>query len=156
MRPITTTLSVSNASFVARTVDWIPRHLYDTLSAAFDHPGMGFVQILQRCPVFNDVAYAPLRTNPENVTFLAHMQGIPVDDRLAVKGGGTVDHDPSDLDAAFALSRRREPIPIGLFYCDPIAPRYDLIRHNELAAARANGNPQTINALLDKYQIDAA
>ncbi|MFQ5612538.1 MAG: thiamine pyrophosphate-dependent enzyme [Anaerolineae bacterium] len=155
MRPITTTLGVANASFVARTVDWYPRHLYDTLSSAVDHQGLGFVQILQRCPVFNDVAYAPLRSNPESVVFLSHERGIPIDERLAKKGGDVIEHDPADLDAAFALSRREEPIPIGLFYRNPDAPRYDLIRHNEVAAARGNGRQKSINALLARYQIDA-
>jgi len=155
MRPITATLGVTNASFVARTVDWLPRHLYDTLSRAFDHQGLGFVQILQRCPVFNDVAYAPLRSNPENVLFLKHPNGIPIDKRLAQKGSESIDHDPGELDAAFAISRREEPIPVGLFYHNPAAPRYDLIRRNEIAAAQNNGKPKSINALLAKYQIDA-
>ncbi len=154
MRPITTTLGIANASFVARTVDWQPQHLYNTLDSAFVHGGLGFVQILQRCPIFNEVAFAPLRSNPESVVFLNHQNGIPVNDHLAQKSGGLIEHDPTDLDTAFALSRHEESIPIGLFYHNPQAPRYDLIRQNEITAAQANGKPKSINALLAKYQID--
>ncbi len=154
MRPITTTLGIANASFVARTVDWQTQHLYNTLNSAFEHGGFSFVQILQRCPVFNEVAFTPLRSNPESVVFLNHQNGIPVDDRLAKKGGGLIEHDPTDLDAAFAFSRQDESIPIGLFYHNPNAPRYDLIRQNELIAAQNSDKPKSINALLEKYQID--
>jgi 2-oxoglutarate ferredoxin oxidoreductase subunit beta len=47
--PVQTTLSVTNASFVAQTVDWSPPHLLATLRAAHHHPGLAFVRIIQRC-----------------------------------------------------------------------------------------------------------
>ena len=52
MSPLTVTLGVQNASFVAQAVDWIPESLFQIITAAFRHRGLSFVRILQRCPEF--------------------------------------------------------------------------------------------------------
>ncbi|MEK8036181.1 MAG: thiamine pyrophosphate-dependent enzyme, partial [candidate division NC10 bacterium] len=49
LNPLSATLGVTNASFVAQTGDWVPAHLYATLLAAYRHRGFAFVRILQRC-----------------------------------------------------------------------------------------------------------
>ncbi|MBA1331259.1 2-oxoglutarate oxidoreductase, partial [Candidatus Endoriftia persephone str. Guaymas] len=51
LNPLTTTLSISNVSFVAQVPDWNPPMLYETIKAAHQHRGTSFVRILQRCPV---------------------------------------------------------------------------------------------------------
>ncbi|MEZ4962019.1 MAG: hypothetical protein R2830_19480 [Saprospiraceae bacterium] len=48
VNPIQTTLGVSNVSFVAQTVDWVPSHLYATIKAAYEHEGFSFVKISMR------------------------------------------------------------------------------------------------------------
>lgn len=152
IQPITTSLGIANASFVARTADWIPPHLYDTIAKAFDHPGLGFVQVLQRCPVYNPDAYAPLRDDPNNIIYLTHENGIPVSDALIRRSAGAIEHDPSDLDAAFALSRQESPLPLGLFYANPQAARYDLIRRKEIEEAQKSGRP-SVNEALAQYEV---
>ena len=152
IQPITSSLGITNASFVARTADWIPQHLYETIARAFDHPGLGFVQILQRCPVYNPDAYAPLQNNPQGIVYLTHEKGIPVSEALIRRSAGTIEHDPSDLDAAFALSRQKQPLPLGLFYANPDAPRYDEIRHREVKEAQGNG-PVSVNEVLARYEL---
>ena len=51
LNPLSTMLGTTNVSFVAQTAEWIPAHLYATLRAAYHHKGLGFVRILQRCPL---------------------------------------------------------------------------------------------------------
>lgn len=152
LQPITASLGVTNASFVARTADWIPQHLYATIARAFDHPGLSFVQILQRCPVFNPEAYAPLQSDPTGTIYLTHTLGIPVSDALIRRSAGTIEHDPLDLNAAFVLSRQEWPLPLGLFYANPEAPRYDLIRRQEIEEARQNGKG-SIHRLLAHFEV---
>ncbi len=48
----TVALGVTNASFVAQTAEWVPAHLFATLRAAYQHRGLAFVRILQRCPIY--------------------------------------------------------------------------------------------------------
>jgi len=152
LQPITGSLGITNASFVARTADWIPQHLYETVAKAFDHPGLAFVQILQRCPVYNPEAYAPLREEPQRIAYLTHANGIPVSDALLRRSAGAIEHDPSDLDAAFTLSRQTDPLPLGLFYANPEAPRYDVIRWQEIEAAQKNGRP-SVNEALARFLV---
>ncbi len=52
LNPLSVTLGVANASFVAQAVDWIPEILYDILVRAYHHKGFSFVRVLQRCPEF--------------------------------------------------------------------------------------------------------
>ena len=46
----------SGATFVARTVDRNVAHVEETLKRAAHHPGAAFVEILQNCNVYNDLA----------------------------------------------------------------------------------------------------
>ena len=39
LNPVSATLGITNASFVAQTADWIPAHLYQTILAAYKHRG---------------------------------------------------------------------------------------------------------------------
>ena len=45
---LSTTLGVTNASFVANTVEWIPDLLYDVIKQAYAHQGLAFVRVVQR------------------------------------------------------------------------------------------------------------
>lgn len=153
LRPITAALGATNASFVARTADWVPQHLYDTIAAAFDHPGTGFVQILQRCPVYNPDAYEGVRTDPAGIVYLQHERGISVSEALVRRSAGTIQHDPLNLSEAFALSQQDHPVPLGLFYANPDAPRYDLIRRQEIEAAQQKNDTPSINGLLSNYEL---
>ncbi|HNH30957.1 MAG TPA: thiamine pyrophosphate-dependent enzyme, partial [bacterium] len=79
INPIQTTLGVSNVSFVAQTVDWNPAHLYATIEAGYNHPGLSFIRVLQRCPVFQKDLFQTTMSSPDAITLLTHKNGIQVD-----------------------------------------------------------------------------
>jgi len=47
----------AGATFVARSFDIDPKHLTETLRAAWEHEGASFVEIYQNCNIFNDKAF---------------------------------------------------------------------------------------------------
>jgi 2-oxoglutarate ferredoxin oxidoreductase subunit beta len=118
-------LGFTNVSFVARTLDWNPLHLYQTLKAAYHHKGLSFVHILQRCPTYTEAIFDQLRNQPERITVLRHEEGVEVDPAVARLFENHLEHDPSDLEAARRLAEAGEKIPIGLFYRNPEAPLYE-------------------------------
>jgi 2-oxoglutarate ferredoxin oxidoreductase subunit beta len=122
-----TTLGFPNVSFVARTVDWNPAHLYRTLETAAAHGGTSFVHILQRCPTYTPAVFDEWRNNPDLTLLLEHENGVPVDDAVGRMYRNRQRHDPRDLAAARELARFDEKLAIGLLYRNPEAPRYDLL-----------------------------
>ena len=54
----------AGASFVARTIDRLPKHLAAILKRAAEHKGTSVVEVYQNCNIFNDGAYSDL-TDPE-------------------------------------------------------------------------------------------
>jgi 2-oxoglutarate ferredoxin oxidoreductase subunit beta len=125
LNPIAVTLSVTNASFVAQTVDWNPQHLYATILAAHRHQGFSFVRILQRCPHFTRDVFEPCRRDPSLLLLMDHPEGIVVDAATRKIFTNQIDHDPEDHLEAQALAVRQDAYPIGLFYRNKDADRYD-------------------------------
>ncbi|HXV76606.1 MAG TPA: thiamine pyrophosphate-dependent enzyme [Candidatus Polarisedimenticolaceae bacterium] len=130
LNPLTVTLGITNASFVAQTLDWNPPHLYATLAEAHRHRGLSFVRVLQRCPHYLEGAWDGVQRDPTRVLLLTHANGIPLDESLARPFTNRVEHDPSDLARGRELAAREDVVPIGLFFRDEDAERYD-----ELSAA---------------------
>ena len=122
---VETVLGFTNVSFVARTVDWNPPHMYQTLRTAYRHRGLSFVHILQRCPTYTPNVFDEWRSNPDTVRLLVHEDGVPADPPVAKMYRNHVEHDPSDLDQARRLAADVERIPIGLLYRNAEAPRYE-------------------------------
>jgi len=125
INPLCVTLGITNASFVAQTVDWSPPHVYATLREAHRHPGLAFVRILQRCPHFTPKLWEPLQKDPMKLMLLTHPDGVPVDETWARVFPNRQEHDPSDLDAARVHAAGTEVIPVGLLYRNPNCERYD-------------------------------
>lgn len=152
LNPIQTTLGVSNASFVAQTVDWNPAHLYATVEAGFEHPGMSFIRVIQRCPVYQKDLHEPEVVNPNTVTLLNHPKGIHLDEQVVKMYKHVVEHDPSDIDRARQLADMTDSIPIGLFYQDRTKPRFD-----DYGAHNMGMTPEdklrAINRELDKLAV---
>jgi len=119
------TLGFTNISFVARTVDWNPIHLYQTLYAAYKHKGTSFVHILQRCPTYTSDLFLEAQRTPDMTLMLTHQNGIVPEPVLEKLFKNRAEHDPSDIAAARAYADRNDVIPIGVFYRNPDAPRYD-------------------------------
>jgi 2-oxoglutarate ferredoxin oxidoreductase subunit beta len=125
LNPISVTLGITNASFVAQTIDWNPPHLYNTIRAAYEHPGASFVRILQRCPHFTSHVFAEPQHDHSQVLLMNDPGGIPLDPAVAKLFPNKVEHNPHDLTEARALAERTDAYPIGLFYRNEDALRYD-------------------------------
>jgi 2-oxoglutarate/2-oxoacid ferredoxin oxidoreductase subunit beta len=123
--PLVATLGITNASFVAQTIDANPVHLHNTLKAAFHHKGFSFVRILQRCPVYTDDAFQCLREDPNTTLLLDHPLGIETGPATKARFPHKLAHDPTDLAAARQVASAGDKVPIGLLYRNPDAPRYD-------------------------------
>ncbi len=150
INPLVTTLGVTNVSFVAQTAEWIPAHLYATLRAAYQHKGLSFVRVLQRCPMFTSSLYERAVKDPNLTELLVHDDGITVPDLDKVYRH-RLTHDPSDIDAARRLAETSDQIRLGVFFRDENRPRYDEIRRPRKISS--SERMALLNAELDKYAV---
>jgi 2-oxoglutarate ferredoxin oxidoreductase subunit beta len=150
LNPLSATLGVTNASFVAQTAEWIPAHLYETLKAAYEHNGFAFVRILQRCPVYTASIYDEAVRKPDAIELLIHDDGIHVPDLDQIYKNHLV-HDPSNLNEARRLSEASEKVRIGVFYRNENASRYEEIRR--LPAHTAEERIALLNEEFDRYAV---
>jgi len=150
LNPLSTTLGVTNASFVAQTGDWVPAHLYETLLAAYRHRGFAFVRVLQRCPQYTAQLFDPVIRDPGNVELLVHPDGIviPELDRIYKN---QVRHDPSDLDGARRLAQADGMFRLGVLYRNEDLPVYDETRR--VAVHSASEKVALLNAELDRHAV---
>jgi len=152
VNPLATTLGMTNVSFVAQTVDWNPVHLQATLLAAYRHKGMSFVRILQRCPTFSDSVYEEMQADPNRIALLKHENGIPTNDTLSRMYSQQVAHDPSNLVEAQRLASQHDPLPIGLFFHNPDAVRYDHYTQQGIGTTVAH-KAAAVEQQLDRFTI---
>ena len=152
LNPLTVTLGITNASFVAQTVDWNPPHLYATLREAHRHEGLSFVRVLQRCPHYLDGAWDHVQQDPSQVLMMTHPNGIPVDPALAKVFTNNVEHDPSDLSAGRDHAAREDVVPIGLFYRDENAVCYDDFCKEGLGMS-ASAKVEAVQAELNRFVV---
>lgn len=152
MNPLTVSLGVQGASFIAQAVDWVPEVLYDIMHAAFKHRGFSFVRVLQRCPEFMPKSFDPWLHDPSRTMILTHADGIQLSSSLANTYRNHREHDPSNIDRAREIASMDEPIPVGILYRNADAPCYEDLRH-----AGALRSPEYIRAGLnrefDKYTV---
>ncbi|RMD85724.1 MAG: 2-oxoglutarate oxidoreductase [Candidatus Dadabacteria bacterium] len=151
LNPLTVVLGIPNVSFVAQTATWLAQHLKATFERAWEHKGLSFVRILQRCPVFMGDAYgAGGRNFP--VKFLEHKEGIPVKKGF-MKDAPVINHDFRDLAAAQKVALDTEMAPIGLIYEDESVPTYQEVRKREVEQISNAELIEGLNGLLDSYSI---
>lgn len=151
LNPLTAIAGMTNVSFIAQTATWLPSHMDATIEKAWQHRGLSFVRILQRCPVFMPTAFGN-GGQEYPVFFLQHNRGIPFETSL-LKRGPAQAHDPSDLDGARRVAASVEPAPIGLLYHNPDVPCYEDVRQRRCRYPDANGYRRQLNELLDRYTI---
>ena len=152
LNPLSVSLGVDGASFIAQAVDWIPDLLYGVIRAAYRHKGLSFVRILQRCPEFMPGMFDPWIQDPKRMLLLSHPAGVTVPAALAKVYPNVRAHDPSDRAAARAIADEEDPIPVGILYRDPAAPRYEELRHaGELRTA--DRIARGLAAELDRFTI---
>ncbi len=151
INPIQTTLGLPNVSFVAQTIDNQPAHLYATIKKAYEHPGLSFVRIIQRCPIWMKADNEAL-SDPNNVTLLHHENGIDLDPKVVKSFANVVEHDPSNINKAREYADIKGSIPIGLFYQNTEAYRYDLYGAHNLGMT-VDERIAGINSQLDRYAV---
>lgn len=152
LNPLSVALSVTNVSFVAQTVDWSPQHVYQTIRAAYEHGGTGFVRILQRCPHFSAHIFEEAVHDPSRILVMEHENGILQEPSVAKRFPNRQLHDPQDLEKGRALAAREDVYPVGLFYRNPKAARYDEFTSQGLAVTQAE-RLKAIDSALDKFTI---
>ncbi len=139
----------AGARFVARAID-TDRDVPAVLRRAHDHPGTGFVEILQNCIVYNDGAFAditdrevaadrqlrlvpgePLRFGRDNAKGLAlRADGVGLE-VITIDGpeaeARLLRHDPTDPNLAWMLAALEPPMPValGVIYENPGAAPYE-------------------------------
>lgn len=148
--PISTTLGVTNASFVAQTADWVPMHVYATLEAAYHHNGFAFVRILQRCPQYTGPLFDAAARNPDLTELMVHDKGITVPELDPIYKN-QIRHDPSDLNGARRLAESGDKVRLGLFYQNRDLPRYNEIRKQPVYTAEQK--IELLNRELDRYAV---
>ena len=145
LNPTCTTLGVSNVSFVAQAVEWIPELLHAVIKEAYQHHGFSFIRIMQRCPHYTQHMFDPLMNDPNRLLILEHEKGIQVSDALKKVYKQTMSHDPVDMLCARELSANKEQLAVGVLYRDENVPCYDDIRRPE-----RNFTPDLKQAALEK------
>ena len=106
----------AGATFVARTVDRNIAHMEETLKRAAAHKGAAFVEILQNCNVYNDMAWSVLYDRESKVLHelrLEHGKPLawgPLDDRrgLVLEGVKPKVVKVADVAGARPVGARRD------------------------------------------------
>jgi 2-oxoglutarate ferredoxin oxidoreductase subunit beta len=129
LNPLTVTLGVTNVSFVAQAVDWIPELLYDLVRMAYRHRGFSFLRIIQRCPEFMPKMFEPWLHEPGRTLLLSHRDGLDISPELARTYTNRLEHDPADLDRAREIASADDPLPVGVLYRNPEVPCYEDLRN---------------------------
>jgi 2-oxoglutarate/2-oxoacid ferredoxin oxidoreductase subunit beta len=161
----------SGAAFVARTVDRNIPHMEAMLRRAAAHRGASFLEILQNCPVYNDLAFNVIYEKESRLRYelrLEHGKPLlfgPPDDRRAVIMDGVVPrvvkakdvregalwvHDETNINAAKLLADLFAPdfpVPIGVL-CAIEAPIYEDVLLDQEQRAISERGPGDIRKLL--------
>jgi 2-oxoglutarate/2-oxoacid ferredoxin oxidoreductase subunit beta len=129
LNPLTVTLGVQNASFVAQAVDWVPEVLFDIINQAYHHRGFSFIRIIQRCPEFLPKTFEPWLADPGRTQILTHANGLQLSPELSRTYRNQLEHDPSNIDRAREIASLDDPIPVGILYRNPEIPCYEDVRN---------------------------
>jgi len=125
LNPISVTLGIRNASFVAQAADWIPDLTHDIIQQGFHHKGFAFIRVLQRCPEYLDHRFDPWVQNPDRMLLLSHDDGIRVRPELGRIYRNQESHDPADRNRAREIASIADPIPVGVLYRNPDITCYE-------------------------------
>ena len=127
LNPLTVTLGVTNVSFVAQVVEWVPELLFKVIREAFHHKGFGFIRILQRCPHFMPTLFDSLLANPTKLLVL-ESEGVKLSEATAKIYKNRQEHDPSDLNLAREIAEKDDQVPVGILYRNENVPCYEDLR----------------------------
>jgi 2-oxoglutarate ferredoxin oxidoreductase subunit beta len=151
LNPLSVVVGMTNVSFVAQSATWLPAHLDETIEKAWEHKGLSFVRILQRCPVFMPKAFGDGGQNFP-IAFLDNPEGIPVNPGL-LKRGPLQPHNHTDLDEALTVAARADPAPMGLIYRNKNLPTYEEIRSERCKRPDHDTFLKRLDSVLDRYAV---
>ncbi|MDP6174208.1 MAG: thiamine pyrophosphate-dependent enzyme [Rhodospirillales bacterium] len=152
INPLSTVLGVTNVSFVAQAVDWIPDMMYTIISKAFHHKGLSFVRIIQRCPEFLPDLLDPFVHDPDKTLLLEHEKGVMPDAGLKGTYKQSEVHDPLDINRAREIASMEDQFPVGILYHDPQVPCYEDVRHPDILCT-PDQVKSGLESELDKFTI---
>ena len=152
LNPLSVTLGVANASFVAQAVDWIPESLFEIVKAAYHHQGMSFVRVLQRCPEWLPNSFEPWMQDPDRIQLLHHENSLQISPGLAKVYKNQLQHDPLDMNRAREIASSEDTIPVGILYQNRDIPRYEETRQTGVLRT-AETVRKGFEAELDKYTV---
>ncbi len=152
LNPLSVTLGVANASFVAQAVDWIPESLFEIVKAAYHHKGMSFVRVLQRCPEWLPSAFEPWMQDPDRIQLLHHENSLQISPGLAKVYKNQLQHDPLDMNRAREIASSDDVIPVGILYQNRDIPRYEETRQTGVLRTTETIK-KGFDAELDKYTV---
>ena len=162
----------AGATYVARTVDRNIGHMEETLRSASAHKGAAFVEILQNCNVYNDLAWNVLYDKESKILHecrLEHGKPItfgPPDDRRGLVLEGVKPkvvkvkdvpesalwvHDSSDRATAMLLARLWAPdypVPLGTLLNQEGETTYEEILLQQEQKAISDRGPGDVAKLL--------
>ena len=162
----------AGATFVARTVDRNIAHMEETLKRAAQHKGAAFVEILQNCNVYNDLAWNVLYDRESKVLHelkVQHGKPLvfgPVDDRRGLVLDGVNPkvvkvkdvpesalwvHDETDRATALVLAHLWAPdypIPLGVLAANAGETTYEEILIQQEQKSISERGPGDIAKLL--------
>ena len=150
LNPLSLIMGISNVSFLAQTATWYPAHMQATLELAWQHRGLSFVRILQRCPVYMPDLFGV--SGQMGMCFLESAEGIPVD-RTLIRGAMVVPHDHRDLSAAQKVALMEDPEPLGLIYRTTELPSYEDERYAHTEPTDNAALVAKLDKLLDRYAV---
>jgi 2-oxoglutarate ferredoxin oxidoreductase subunit beta len=153
LNPISVTLGIRNASFVAQAADWIPDLTHDIIQQAFRHKGFSFVRVLQRCPEFLAHRYDDWVQDPERMLLLKHENGLEISPELGRIYRNQEVHDPADRNRAREMASVNDPIPVGILYRNPQMNCYE----DDQVPEQMNTSEAVMSYLekeFDKYTIE--
>lgn len=151
MNPLSVVAGMTNVSFIAQSATWLPAHLDETIEKAWDHKGLSFVRILQRCPVFMPKAFGEGGLNFP-VVFLENEEGIPIHPGL-LKRGPAQSHNHRDLNEAQRVAATVDPAPMGLLYQNRDLPTYEDTRAKRCKRPDHDTFLQRLDNILDRYAV---
>jgi len=155
LNPISVTLGVGNASFVAQAADWIPDLTHDIIQQGFHHKGLSFIRILQRCPEFLAHRYDEWVQNPDRMLLLKHEDGLEISPDLGRIYRNHEVHDPADRNRAREIASCNDPIPVGILYKNDEVPCLE-----DWLVPETMNTAETVSDFLstefDKFTIDPA
>jgi 2-oxoglutarate ferredoxin oxidoreductase subunit beta len=150
---LSTTLGVTNVSFVANAVEWIPNLLHDIIKQAFEHKGFSFIRVVQRCPHYLPSLFDPYLTTPDNILVLTHEKGLQLNEAMSRVYKHREEHDPLNIDRAREIVGLEGKIPVGVLYRNDDIPCYDEIRRSNTVFSPEKIESE-LNEEFDKFAIN--